>query len=108
MSALNSVLELIGKTPLVKIGRTDIGESEIFVKLERSNPGGSVKDRIALAMIETAETEGVLNSESVIIEPTSGNTGIGLALVAAVKGYRLILVMPETMSVERRAILKAY
>lgn len=108
MSALNSVLELIGKTPLVKIGRTDIGESEIFVKLERSNPGGSVKDRIALAMIETAEKEGVLNSESVIIEPTSGNTGIGLALVAAVKGYRLILVMPETMSVERRAILKAY
>lgn len=108
MSALNSVLELIGKTPLVKISRTDIGESEILVKLERSNPGGSVKDRIALAMIETAEKEGVLNSESVIIEPTSGNTGIGLALVAAVKGYRLILVMPETMSVERRAILKAY
>lgn len=108
MPALNSVLELIGKTPLVKIGGTDIGDSEIFVKLERSNPGGSVKDRIALAMIEGAEKEGILNPESVIIEPTSGNTGIGLALVAAVKGYRLILVMPETMSVERRAILKAY
>lgn len=104
-------LELIGNTPLVEIVNIEkkLGlEAEILVKLEYFNPAGSVKDRVAKAMIEDAEEKGILKPGSVIIEPTSGNTGIGLASIAAVKGYRIILTMPETMSVERRNILKAY
>ncbi len=104
----NNILELIGKTPVVKINRIFSEDTEVWVKLEKQNPGGSIKDRIALSMIEDAEAKGLLKSDSVIIEPTSGNTGIGLAMVAAVKGYRLILVMPESMSVERRKLVKAY
>jgi cysteine synthase len=103
-----SILETIGRTPVVRLSRLFPGDKEVWVKLERSNPGGSIKDRIALAMVEDAEKRGALKKGSVIIEPTSGNTGIGLAIVAAVKGYRLILVMPESMSVERRRILSAY
>jgi cysteine synthase A len=104
----NNILETIGRTPVVKLNRLFPAGSEVWVKLERANPGGSIKDRIALAMIEDAERRGVLKKGSVIIEPTSGNTGIGLAMVAAVKGYRLILVMPESMSVERRRLITAY
>jgi len=105
----SSILEAIGKTPLIRINRMPSSETaEILAKLESLNPGGSVKDRIALAMIESAEREGLLRSDSVIVEPTSGNTGIGLAMVCAVKGYRCILTMPETMSLERIYILKAY
>jgi cysteine synthase len=104
----NSVLETIGNTPAVKINRLYGENKNVYIKLERSNPGGSIKDRIALAMIEHAEQKGILKPESVIIEPTSGNTGIGLALVAAVKGYRVILVMPESMSVERRKLMQIY
>ena len=107
----NGALELVGNTPLVevKIIEEELGlEARILVKLEYFNPAGSVKDRIAKAMIEDAEEKGLLKEGSVIIEPTSGNTGIGLASIAAVKGYRIILTMPETMSVERRNILKAY
>lgn len=103
-----NLLSLIGKTPLVRFNRINDGGAEILGKVEYFNPGGSVKDRIALAMIEKAEKEGLVKSGTVIIEPTSGNTGIGLALVSAVKGYRLILTMPETMSLERRTLLKAY
>lgn len=103
-----NLLSLIGRTPLVRFGRINNGEAEILGKVEYFNPGGSVKDRIAFAMIEKAEKDGLINSETVIIEPTSGNTGIGLALVSAVKGYKLILTMPETMSLERRTLLKAY
>jgi len=103
------ILKLIGNTPLVEITRLSHGDAaEIWAKLEGFNPGGSVKDRIALSMIETAEKAGRLEPGGTIIEPTSGNTGIGLAMVAAVKGYRLILTMPERMSVERRNILQAY
>lgn len=101
-------LETIGNTPVVKINKLFSSDHEIWIKLEKANPGGSIKDRIALAMIEDAEAKGLLNKDSTIIEPTSGNTGIGLALVAAVKGYKLILVMPESMSVERRKIMEAY
>jgi len=104
----NNILETIGNTPHVKINRLFRSDLDVWVKLESFNPGGSIKDRIGLAMIETAEKEGILKPGTVIVEPTSGNTGIGLALVAAVKGYRLILVMPESMSLERRRILKAY
>lgn len=104
---VNSLLETIGGTPHVRINRL-FGDREVWIKSERSNPGGSIKDRIALSMIEDAETRGVLQPGGTIIEPTSGNTGIGLAMVAAVKGYRLILVMPESMSVERRRIMLAY
>jgi cysteine synthase len=104
----NNILETIGNTPHVRINRLYGGGHEVWLKLERSNPGGSIKDRIALSMIEDAERRGVLLPGSVIIEPTSGNTGIGLAMVAAVKGYRLILVMPESMSVERRRLMAAY
>ena len=105
------MLELVGKTPLVEVANLEKElnlEAKILVKLEYLNPAGSVKDRIAKAMIEDAESKGLLKEGSVIIEPTSGNTGIGLAAMAAVKGYRIILTMPETMSVERRNILKAY
>lgn len=104
----NNILETIGKTPVVRINRLFGDDTQIWVKVEKQNPGGSIKDRIALAMIEDAERQGLLKCGSVIIEPTSGNTGIGLAMVAAVKGYRLILVMPESMSIERRKLVKAY
>jgi cysteine synthase A len=104
----NSILEAIGNTPHVRLNRLFGDRCNVFIKLERQNPGGSIKDRIALAMIEAAEKDGSLKPGTTIIEPTSGNTGIGLALVAAVKGYKLILVMPESMSIERRRIMAAY
>src|ERR1700733_8261539 len=104
---VNNVLETIGKTPHIRLSRL-FPEAEVWIKSERSNPGGSIKDRIALSMVEAAEADGRLRPGSLIIEPTSGNTGIGLALVAAVKGYKLILVMPESMSVERRRLMQAY
>ncbi len=104
---VNSILETIGNTPHVRLNRL-FGDREVWVKLERANPGGSIKDRIGLSMIEDAEARGILNKDTVIIEPTSGNTGIGLAMVAAVKGYKLILTMPESMSLERRRLLAAY
>jgi len=107
MKAKN-VLETIGNTPHVKVNRLFGSKHEVWIKLEKQNPGGSIKDRIALAMIEDAEKKGLLKPDTTIIEPTSGNTGIGLALVAAVKGYKLILVMPESMSVERRRLMAAY
>ncbi|MDR0704491.1 MAG: cysteine synthase A [Planctomycetaceae bacterium] len=103
-----NILEKIGKTPLIRINQLNTGRAEVLVKMESFNPAGSVKDRIAIAMIEAAEKSGTLKPGAVIIEPTSGNTGIGLALVAAVKGYRLILTMPDTMSLERRKLLSAY
>lgn len=106
MKAKN-ILETIGNTPHLRINRLYPNDYEVWVKVEKTNPGGSIKDRIALQMIEDAEQNGTLNKGSVIIEPTSGNTGIGLALVCAVKGYRLILTMPESMSVERRKVLLA-
>jgi cysteine synthase A len=102
---VDSILETIGNTPHVRLNRLFSSDFEVWMKLERSNPGGSIKDRIALAMIEDAEKSGKLKKGSTIIEPTSGNTGIGLAMVAAVKGYSLILVMPESMSVERRRLM---
>lgn len=108
MALVRSLLETIGNTPLVTLGRFNDGQAEILAKAEYFNPGGSVKDRVGLAMIEAAEREGRLKPGALIIEPTSGNTGIGLALAAALKGYRLILTMPETMSVERRRLLAAY
>lgn len=104
----NNILETIGNTPVVKINKLFGPNKNVFIKLERNNPGNSIKDRIALAMIEDAEAKGLLKPNSVIIEPTSGNTGIGLALVAAVKGYKVILVMPESMSVERRKLMEIY
>lgn len=103
----NNILETIGNTPHLRINRLYPDNYEVWVKVEKTNPGGSIKDRIALQMIEDAEKNGTIKEGSVIIEPTSGNTGIGLALVAAVKGYRLILTMPESMSVERRKVLLA-
>lgn len=106
MKAQN-ILETIGNTPHVRINKLYGKNHEVWIKLERANPGGSIKDRIALEMVEQAEENGILKKGSVIIEPTSGNTGIGLAIVAAVKDYRLILVMPESMSVERRSIMAA-
>ncbi len=107
MKAQN-ILETIGRTPVVRINRLFPKEAEVWVKLERANPGGSIKDRIAVSMVEDAERKGILKKGSVIVEPTSGNTGIGLAMVAAVKGYRLLLVMPESMSIERRRLMSAY
>ncbi len=104
----NTIIEKIGNTPLIKINKLNTGKAEVVAKVEYFNPGSSVKDRIALAMVEAAEKSGALKPGGLIIEPTSGNTGIGLALVAAVKGYRLILTMPETMSIERRKLLLAY
>lgn len=104
----NNILETIGNTPHVRINRLFGNTHEVWIKLERANPGGSIKDRIALSMIEDAERKGDLQPGSIIVEPTSGNTGIGLAMVAAVKGYKLILVMPESMSVERRRLMAAY
>ncbi|MDY6025795.1 cysteine synthase A [Bergeyella zoohelcum] len=103
----NNVLETIGKTPVVRLSKI-FPKHNVWIKLERSNPGGSIKDRIALAMIETAEKEGKINRNTQIIEPTSGNTGVGLAMVSAVKGYHLTLVMPESMSIERRKLMAAY
>ena len=104
----NNILELIGNTPVVRINHLFDTGTEVWIKLEKQNPGGSIKDRIALSMIEDAETKGLINKDTVIVEPTSGNTGIGLALVASIKGYRVILVMPESMSVERRKLMIAY
>ncbi|MGN0845698.1 MAG: cysteine synthase A [Kiritimatiellia bacterium] len=102
------ITELVGNTPLVRIRNLNKGAAEVVVKVEYFNPGGSVKDRIALAMIEAAEQAGVLKPGGTLIEPTSGNTGVGLALIAAVKGYKLILTMPDTMSIERRKLVAAY
>ena len=107
MKAAN-ILETIGNTPHVRINRLFGDRAEVWIKQERANPGGSIKDRIAMAMIEDAERKGDLKPGGVIVEPTSGNTGIGLAMAAAVKGYRLILVMPDSMSVERRRLMLAY
>ncbi|MGE5354312.1 MAG: cysteine synthase A [Acidobacteriota bacterium] len=104
----NNVLETIGNTPTVRINNLFSSRVEVWMKLEKANPGGSIKDRIGLAMIEDAERRGILHKGSVIVEPTSGNTGIGLAMVAAVKKYEIILVMPESMSLERRKIMAAY
>ena len=103
-----NILETIGNTPHVKLNRLFGNGHSVYIKLERANPGASIKDRIALAMVEDAEKKGLLHKDSVIIEPTSGNTGIGLAMVAAVKGYKLILVMPESMSIERRRLMSLY
>lgn len=109
MAIHNSILELIGKTPVVKLNKVNKNvKANIFAKVEYFNPGGSVKDRIGLAMIEDAERRGILKPGGTIIEPTSGNTGIGLSLVGAVKGYKVILTMPETMSIERRKLAAAY
>lgn len=104
---LNNILEAIGNTPVVRLNNI-FPDHEVWMKLEKQNPGGSIKDRIALAMIEKAEKDGKINKNTVIIEPTSGNTGVGLAMVCAVKGYKLVLVMPESMSVERRKLMSSY
>src|SRR5690606_28794107 len=104
---VNNVLELIGDTPVLRLSKLFL-DHEVWVKLERQNPAGSIKDRIALSMIEGAEARGDLKAGMTIVEPTSGNTGVALAMVAAIKGYKLILVMPESMSIERRALMSAY
>ena len=108
MNIKNSILETIGCTPLVRINKLNKSAANIFAKVEFFNPGGSVKDRVGLAMIEDAESKGLLKKGAIIIEPTSGNTGVGLAIAAAVKGYKLILTMPDSMSLERRLLLGAY
>lgn len=106
---VNSVADLVGNTPLVKLNHaTGPNDANVYVKLEYMNPGSSVKDRLALAMVEKAEEEGILKAGSTLIEPTSGNTGIGLAMIAAAKGYKSVIVMPDTMSLERRNLLRAY
>jgi cysteine synthase A len=106
---VNNITDLIGETPLVRLNRIVPEDSaEIYLKLEYQNPGSSVKDRIAISMVEEAEREGLLKPGGTIIEATSGNTGIGLAMVAAAKGYKAVIVMPETMSIERRNLLRAY
>ena len=105
---VNNILQTIGDTPHIRLSRLFGSSHEVWAKVEKFNPGGSIKDRIALAMVEDAEEAGILKKDSVIIEPTSGNTGTGLAMVAAVKGYRLIIVMPESMSLERRLLMAAY
>jgi cysteine synthase len=105
---VNNILETIGNTPHVKINKLFNSRVEVWAKVEKSNPGGSIKDRIALAMIEDAEQKGILTKDSIIVEPTSGNTGVALALVAAVKGYNITIVMPESMSIERRRLIAAY
>lgn len=104
----NSILETVGSTPLVRINQLNTGGAEILVKVESRNPGGSVKDRVGIAMVEDAEKRGLIKPGACIVEPTSGNTGIGLAVAAAVKGYKLILTMPDTMSIERRKLLAAF
>ncbi len=104
----DNILQTIGDTPVIHINRLFGSNTNVWIKSERSNPGGSIKDRIALSMVEDAEKSGALKPGGIIIEPTSGNTGVGLALVAAVKGYKLILVMPESMSIERRRLMLAY
>ena len=104
----HNVLDTIGNTPHIRVNRLFGNTHQVWIKSERSNPGGSIKDRIALAMVEAAEKSGALKSGGTIIEPTSGNTGVGLAMVAAVKGYKLVLVMPESMSIERRRLMLAY
>lgn len=109
MLKAESVLELIGKTPILRLNKiTSTDMSSVYLKLESFNPGGSIKDRAALSMLDTAEKEGLITKGSVIIEPTSGNTGIGLAIICAAKGYRLLITMPETMSIERRKLLQIY
>ena len=109
MKVVENITKLVGETPMVKLNKiVDKDSADVYVKLEYFNPGSSVKDRIALNMIEMAEAKGNLKSDSVIVEPTSGNTGIGIAMIGAAKGYKVILVMPETMSIERRNLLKAY
>ena len=108
MNVKNTILEIIGNTPLVRLAKINDTGADVILKLESQNPSGSVKDRAAFAMLADAKAKGLIKKGSVIIEPTSGNTGIGLAMVAAVEGYRLILVMPDTMSVERRKFFKAY
>jgi cysteine synthase A len=106
----NTILDTIGNTPLLRLNRlfADRPDVEVWMKMERANPAGSIKDRIALSMVEQAEKDGLLGPDSLIVEPTSGNTGVGLAMVAAVKGYKLTLVMPESMSIERRRLMAAY
>jgi cysteine synthase A len=104
---LNNILEAIGNTPVIKLNKL-FPNNEVWMKLEKQNPGGSLKDRIAFAMIEKAEKQGIISKDTLIIEPTSGNTGVGLAMVCAVKGYQLVLVMPESMSVERRKLMSSY
>ena len=108
MQISENILELIGNTPLVKINKLNSGNAEVLAKVESFNPAGSIKDRPALNMIEDAEKKGLVNKDTVIIEPTSGNMGVGLALACAVKGYKVIFTMPETMSIERRKLMKAY
>ena len=105
---VDNVLQTIGNTPHVRINRLFGAGANVWIKSERGNPGGSIKDRIALAMVEDAEKSGALQPGGTIIEPTSGNTGVGLAMVAAVKGYKLVLVMPDSMSIERRRLMLAY
>ncbi len=108
MKIAESLIELVGNTPMVKLNKLNTGNAEIAVKLEYFNPANSIKDRAAKQMLEDAEKAGKINQDTIIIEPTSGNTGIGLAMLCAIKGYRIILTMPETMSLERRLLLKAY
>ncbi len=108
MNVKKNILETVGSTPLVAINKLNKGKANIFAKVEFFNPGGSAKDRVGIAMIEDAEKRGLLAPDALIVEPTSGNTGVGLAIAAAVKGYKLILTMPDTMSIERRKLLKAY